>query len=298
MLGRLFEKDSSRACDVNKATEQDSSEIRQSGNNLPKMNATSSTKGDAKSNDTRAFRDSPVLYRSALQLCASHAIGQGDLEATLIIDSLDLKCGSASPRPSNLLVAIAIMFALSWAMLEYARLVLMLITYPEAVRSCYEQCCSVTHIKERPALCYDDQARNAEQADHHSYHLVPNDSISTNIPVTPPQLSDDLDRVKLESVHEGITTAPSICVCTEEDYLVAMEDDVRKPSCIATHELDQAQQHTAAGTESRKRFPTTPVGDIQPLVERSGDEVGKAEMEHHFKNDLPLAADRTTMDVL
>lgn len=52
-------------------------------------------------------------YILALLIATAHVIGQDDLEPTIILESLDLRCGSTSPRSSNLLVAVPMILALS-----------------------------------------------------------------------------------------------------------------------------------------------------------------------------------------
>ncbi|SPO28900.1 uncharacterized protein UTRI_05056_B [Ustilago trichophora] len=213
--------------------------------------------------------------------------------------------------------------ALTWALLEYAQLVLLLITDQEAVRICYQQNYSVAQMKDQA-----ERARVKEKhRSHHDRQTIPelrteskervkSDQISTHIPVTPSQLSDDSDTEETKSKCHGPAHMESslpdkpICGCEEEDYLVAMEDDVRRP--CHTEPMNPATKRPAPILTHSEEKHESDHGQGSPLKQASVAEPKKTgassatrntahekeEAEHHFKDDLLPAADETLMDAL
>lgn len=226
---------------------------------------------------------------------------------------------AASAPSSNSITAILMVAALSWALLEYAQLALMLITDTEAVQMCYEQHCSVADMNER-------MAADMPVSPHKAVGMR-RDSISANLLATPSELSDAEYEAKFERGHdrnvgtERHSPTSSICGCKEEDFLVALEDDVRKPCMVisAVHPhppIERLSEHlvkvkhtSAADTVEMDRAQTEPIklsGVAEPLMEikreagglNSGPSSERAEMLHHFKDELVPAAEASPMDVL
>lgn len=207
------------------------------------------------------------------------------------------------PRTSSRIVAILMALALTWALFEYVQLAWMLITDTEAVHICYEQHCSVAQMKEEQTR---DQLMSRQRAAGEAAHAIRDiaathhsttwkDPISTNMLVTPSQLSDDND---VESVdthrsqhdpHESTSAETSICACQEEDYLVALEDDVRRPciEAIASHPMKA--ESAMKPSERTKEEARGPAEDITHQQE---------EALHHFKDELLPAAETTPIDCL
>ncbi|SPO27913.1 uncharacterized protein UTRI_05056 [Ustilago trichophora] len=214
--------------------------------------------------------------------------------------------------------------ALTWALLEYAQLVLLLITDEEAVRICYEQNYTAAQMKdegERARMkqkyrSHDDRETIPELRIERKEDRVKSDQISTNIPVTPSQLSDDSEAEETKSKCRGPAHIESsspdkpICGCEEEDYLVAMEDDVRRPCHTepknpATERPLPTLTHLGEKHESdavqRSPFKQTSVTVPKKAGASSATPDtahGMEEAEHHFKDDLLAAADETLMDAL
>lgn len=180
--------------------------------------------------------------------------------------------------------------ALIWAVLEYVQLAWMLIIDPDAVLLCYEQCCPVARLKEQGVREHlMSQRRVAEKLTG----PVRKDSISTNMLATPSQLSDDDHSEEMhgsqQDPHDGASAATSICACKEEDYLVAMEDDIRKP-CIAA-----VGNHPIGAGKS-----TMPSSQTKAEAAKPHDHTAHQQQEalHHFKDELLPAAESSPIDIL
>ncbi|KAJ1024791.1 hypothetical protein NDA16_002831 [Ustilago loliicola] len=176
---------------------------------------------------------------------ASALIHAQDSEPLISFEPAVPKCTSAAT--SNWPISILMLTALSWALLEYAHFVLLLVTDEEAVTTCYQQRCSAAQMLTDRTVKGEkvhEVKKEEEPSDERellkppkAYERVPSDHISTNMIRTPSQLSDGSDEKHQHHGHEerGTPDFRPICSCEEEDYLVAMEDDVRKPGACAAH---------------------------------------------------------------
>ncbi|SJX64448.1 uncharacterized protein SRS1_17600 [Sporisorium reilianum f. sp. reilianum] len=192
--------------------------------------------------------------------------------------------------------------ALIRALLEYAQLVLVLITDPEAVQICYAQHCPVSHMKDervRDALVSTGRGARERTAPEPAR----NDPISTNMLATPSQRSesDAGEAGHHQHRHREECTAPahSICACPEEDFLVACEDDVRKP-CIVKPEPQSAQtlpSHAERRIDPVESF-SKPADEIKAVAASTAPLVKKVDVQHHWKDELLPAAEATPMDIL
>lgn len=235
-------------------------------------------------------------------------------------------------------VAVTMAIALIWALIEYARLFLLLITDEEAVRFCYQRRCSAADIIEQGVPIQTQQAKGSRSDDEiqkksgfpedpiRPQERVKSDQISTNMPISPANLSDDSDAEETKAkcrgpvLPESISRATRICGCEEEDYLVAMEDDVRRPCGAPTNvvrpghadmqpaptavvpsnsssnvkeEAKQGCQHKAASIPVPSSASGAGAFGATHLTAHERDEA-----EHHFKDELLPSAEETLMDAL
>lgn len=221
-------------------------------------------------------------------------------------------------------VVVLMAYALTRALLEYARLALLLLCDEGAVQACYQQRCSAAQMtkkkrqdqtlqgKSGPMTTPEGEIETNEGSTGKPDMPVQSDHVSTNILLTPSLLPSD-DQPTLKQALCGEYDDLSICGCQEEDFLVAMEDDVRKPG--ATPALTQpakpdtkGRQQTAVDPSMRqKQQPGHQTDDLeepskrpakasQPTDERA-EARAQEEAEHHFRDDLLPAEEATSMDV-
>uniref|UniRef100_V5EUF9 Uncharacterized protein n=2 Tax=Kalmanozyma brasiliensis (strain GHG001) TaxID=1365824 RepID=V5EUF9_KALBG len=114
--------------------------------------------------------------------------------------------------------------------------------------------------------------------------------------VTPPQLSDDDNDGESDDthrsqhdVHESTSAETSICACQEEDYLVALEDDVRKP-CVAASACHPIKAESAI----------KPSDQAKEKARASAEDITRQQEGalRHFKDELVPAAETTLSDCL
>lgn len=142
----------------------------------------------------------------------------------------------ARASPPTWHTALLMIFVLTRALFEYARLVLLLLCHQEAARTCYQKKCSpiqmLTELEQanakqghRGGFEEEDEVGSSRASE------VPlqSDHISTNILLPTPQLEASTLITPLQRSRSGDCDTRSICGCEEEDYAVALEDDIRKP---------------------------------------------------------------------
>lgn len=248
-------------------------------------------------------------------------------------------------------VDLLMIMALAWALFEYAQLVLMMLYDQEAVHICYQEHCSVAEVRRNGAR---DQTKdvispsaaskdgNDPLREHQLGEDIPcapvkrekRDSISINLLSTPSQHSDDSDADTTDSKFwektHGFDVASEprpICTCKEEDYLVAMEDDVRKPcghhskiepietgskgaaepSELST--MTKSNEELLVGREQAspvKMTKTTALMEGAPVKEEEeakhsdeSEQPGLDALEesvHHFRGELKTVSDVSSMD--
>lgn len=211
-----------------------------------------------------------------------------DAEAALSIEH------KACHESSSGFVVLLMALALIWALLEYVQLAWMLTIDPEAVLLCYQHHCPVARLKEQGVRDHlMSQRRVACRVAEQPIGPVRKDSISTNMLATPSQLSDDVDGDSLEThgsqhdPHDIASAATSICACKEDDYLVALEDDIRKP-CIAV-----GGNHPVGAGKT-----TLPSTQTKAEASKPDDDTAHQQEEalHHFRDELLPAAESSPID--
>lgn len=239
---------------------------------------------------------------------------------------------------SNWPFSMLMLAALTWALLEYAQFVLLLMTDEDAVISCYQQRCSAAQMLtgqivkgEEAHELKKEPAEGELLQPPKTYGRLPSDHVSTNIIRTPSQLSDESDEKHHYHTRgeRGTPEILSICTCEEEDYLVAIEDDVRKPDPCAVHKPVRRQEgrvkvekeggedatHLKASQGAVKvqedHGEGSAVKSASPEMPMKTNEAGEsdaaadhkarheqAKEEHHLKQDLLPAVDSTPIDAL
>lgn len=274
-------------------------------------------------------------------------------------------------------LATLMAIALTWALLEVAQLVLLLITDQDAVRLCYQQHFSAAQIKDprfrsqmklagittRRGENSGEKSADTEQQAHKGAEAqargntsgqpcvacgqsssaiaqdelfsppraekvieqtqpVHRDDISTNIAITPEQLSDDSDvneakpKCRGTSHAENTSADTSICACAEEDYLVALEDDHRRPCSVAKSfepsETSPPRSPKAAVAHKDGKMERGRDTELHAAIPADASVAAKSgasaprletvqkeeEAEHHFQHELLPSAEETLMDVL
>ncbi|CDU24901.1 uncharacterized protein SPSC_04734 [Sporisorium scitamineum] len=190
--------------------------------------------------------------------------------------------------------------ALIRALLEYAQLVLMLLTDPDAVELCYAQHCPVRQMKDE--LDRLVLAEGEKQREPPAPEPMSKDHISTNMLVTPSQRSES-DPDPERDQQRQCDPPRSICACGEEDYLVTMEDDVRKPCIVkpepnpgdhATKEVKAIPSKAESVIDPAEAF-SKPAHEITAVAAPISD-VQKEGDRHQWKDELLPAAEATPMD--
>ncbi|SNX86250.1 uncharacterized protein MEPE_04959 [Melanopsichium pennsylvanicum] len=261
---------------------------------------------------------------------ATHSIRAHDAESWIYEDLTAHRSASPTTSPSwptSVLMAIA----LTRALIEYFQLLHLLITDEDAVRYCYQQRCSASQRKRQGSR---DQMEQGESKSTRVTSVpfdqglrVIKDDISTNILATPSQLSVASDTEDVKPKHRGETHGVnipydpvSICGCKEQDYLVAMEDDVCRP-CGGLKRVEHYEYLEMPTAKAADTFETKPLTE-NPEIEKGKDSpveeadvaspkrkeaapsdysaeiVHRREEEkrHHFEDELLPAAEETIMD--
>lgn len=202
---------------------------------------------------------SHLLFLLTLSIVLPVLIHAHDFEPLIPLESAVQEC--SAPSASYWPISLLLFAALAWAVSEYVQFVLLLITDEEAVTVCYQQRCSAANM-----LTHRGVKKESDTADESRLfqppkprERVPSDYISTNMIRTPSQLSDESDE-KHKHYTDGDRGTPemrSMCTCDEEDYLVAMEDDVRKPGACLVHKPVKHTEGTVK--EEKEGDETTPL---------------------------------------
>lgn len=257
-----------------------------------------------------------VAYCLFLASGPAWSLGQdGEAQFNTVVPALECPSITSSSWPLNIVMAMA----LTYALLEYAQLFLLLIGDQEAARACFQQRC--------PAALIMKDERSREQLRCSAANTlslaetqqgVESDHISTNILSTTPRVSEEKasGTIRYGPNHtESQTEDLSICGCEEEDYLVALEDDVRRPCGASTHHEINALRslneerapaampsHVAQSEHSSTKVasPGQASAGTKASAAHTSDETAHAhgEVQHRFQHDLLPAAEENLMDAL
>lgn len=151
---------------------------------------------------------------------------------------------------------------------------------------------------------------------------VQRDDISTNMLLTPScQSSDDSEMEAAKPAGcgrenqpggEGSPIPPSLCACEEDDLLVAVEDDVRKPDAAGTCPSFARLAHHSAHVEGSVAptdgdredadhgEETTDASMHEPFSANEGANPAHEhlEEEQRYREQILSAADESSMDIL
>ncbi len=276
-----------------------------------------------------------VVRRLSLAILASVLLLSGWQYLPEVLRYLVLfRMGSKLLRPSNdkrattastnWPMALLMAYALSRALLEYARFVLLLLSNEDAVQACYQQQCSADQMMKRElsrdqkqkgdvseAVEYNPKPQDEHPTDEHETkcqgshaqykELQPSDHISTNILRTPSQLSTDSELKKGKHAGNGeqsssatMPEAGSICGCEEEDFLVAREDDICKPGATAA-----VSKPAERATRDSAPKPVQASSSADGHSREEGGQTAQSDVDHPFASldgeraQLPLCRVRT-----
>lgn len=241
-------------------------------------------------------------------------------------------------------VSLLLWIAQAYALSEYARLVLLLLRDPHGAQLCYRQRISATEqrsmledsevLREMShAMDTDDELESSILFDSslesavavstpEMKTAVQRDDISTNMLLTPScQSCDDSEMEAAKPAGCGHENQPggegspvpfSLCACEEDDLLVTVEDDIRKPDAAGTcpssarlahhsTHVEETVAHTDGDREDADHGDETSDASMhEPFSANDGAKLAHAhlEEEQRYREQLLSAADESSMDIL